>query len=268
MDNIFQFLGKFDEYFKSIYILLAIISVWTYFYYKSGSIYTILDKVWSLFVGQKEYNNKVISKFNKERHDIDKFNSIYNVDAINTNEIVKFTKWIADNNYDIRKISNVKSWFKISELKLTRPNSYSTFGLSLIAIVLFLSSLILGIWGTTPHAIVKINDNDPWISINLQRAKTLSSDYVISREDCKRQDFNRGNYARLTNLEINSVNAICDGFLVKKESEAIKQIIKGQRVLLYISFATIIISLLLFRAILYRLNAIDFHYRYIKNKKP
>jgi hypothetical protein len=133
---------------------------------------------------------------------------------------------------------------------------------------LFLSSLILGIWGTSTQAIVKINDNDPWISINLHRAKTLSSDYIISKEDCMRPDFNRGNYARLTNLETNSVNAICDGFLVKKESEAITQIIKGQRVLLYISFATIIVSLLLFRAALYRLNAIDFYYRYIKNKKP
>lgn len=267
MEDFVQFIEKFDTVFKLALLLVIIASVWLYFYRKSGSVYSIHDRLWSLFVGKKAFFNARLDAFHKDRHDIDKFNSVYNVSAINTGEIERFTRWIEEEKIDTRKISAIKGWFDISSLKPRKPAVSMTVLIFLLIFAFILSGLTFGLIGLSPNAVVKLDDSDPWFVINHSRAKPVFGDLSITKENCENPDFNRVNYSRRSEITLASVKGICQSFTDAKESDAVDQIIKTQRILFYLGLYSIALGFYALKCTLRRLNAIDFYRLYQKTIK-
>ncbi|MEI2265046.1 DUF6216 family protein [Erwinia sp. CGal63] len=258
MDSFVQFVEKFDSLFKFSLALLIILTIWLYFYKKSGSLYSISDKLWSLFVGKKDFYHKRLDAFHKEQHDVDKFNAIYNVKAITTQEIEAFTRWIKEQKHDVRKISGLKGWFTVSTLTVRKPGITSTVLVAIFFISLILSGLFVSLCGLTPNAIVRLDKQDPWFVINHQRAKPLFSDVAITASDCADSGYNRGDFARRSGITPSSVNGICQAFQDKKEAAAIDKIIRSQRILLYLGLYILFFGGYTLKYFHRRLNALDF----------
>ncbi|NIF21842.1 DUF6216 family protein [Candidatus Pantoea multigeneris] len=68
---------------------------------KSTSSSVIINKLWALFVGEKDYYNPVINEFAKHQHDVDKFNLSFDFSFKDTSEIERFLKWVKINSYQI-----------------------------------------------------------------------------------------------------------------------------------------------------------------------
>lgn len=265
MNTFIEYLGKFDFFFKASLSVFCLIGIWLFFYKKSGSPYSMLDKLWSIFVGKKDFYNGSISRFHNERHDIDKFNSIYNLNAINTKQIENFIKWIDLGGYDTRKISGIKGWFDIAKLTAKKPKVGHTIFLSTCVISLYFSCLFFGLWGFSPNAVVKLDKHDAWFFINHQKAKAVFTDPVISKENCEDKNYNREKFSSSSGIAIQSVNSICKAFNDKKELSAIDTIVKGQRVLLYVAAIALFLALHFSKFLIRRINAHDFYNLYYKN---
>jgi len=267
MEDFVQFIEKYDSFFKLLLALLIIITIWLYFYKKSGSSYSMTDKLWSIFVGQKDFYNKKLDMFHKERHDVDKFNSVYNLNAANVAELEKFTEWVKENGHDIRKISGIKGWFSIANLNVSKPARSMTFLLLLTFFCLVLSGLFVSLCGLTPNAIVKLSKQDPWFIINHQRAKPLFNEAAITADNCADTSYNKGDYSRRSGITQGSVNGICQAFQDKKESMAIDKIIKNQKILFYVGLYIIAFGGLALKYTFRRINALDFIHSSLQKRR-
>jgi hypothetical protein len=258
MDAFIQYIDRFEISIKVLITLAALVLIWAFFYFKSQSPYIILDKVWSLFVGSKGFNNKKLDAFHKDRHDLDKFNSLYNFNATNTEQIEKFVEWVKLEKCDTRKISSIKGWFDLETLKPVKPEVWESWTLAILAIILFVITLMSGFFGLTQNAIVKLNENDPWFLINHSRAKPVFNKFMISKADCTNPSYNRDMYSDATGITKPSVNSICDAFEKKTEMDAVDKLIKLQSVGMYFSFMFFMCLLSTLKNLLRRMNAYDY----------
>ncbi|WP_017346362.1 DUF6216 family protein [Pantoea sp. A4] len=78
---------------------------------KSTSSSVIINKLWALFVGEKDYYNPVINEFAKHQHDVDKFNLSFNFSFKDISEIERFLEWIKNNSYQVYYFTNLGSLF-------------------------------------------------------------------------------------------------------------------------------------------------------------
>ncbi|WP_370463597.1 DUF6216 family protein [Pantoea sp. B9002] len=176
---------------KVILSLLTLISIWSYFYFKSKSLFSILDKLWSLFVGSKGFSNESINAFHKDRHDLDKFNAIYNFKATSTRQIEKFILWSKREKCDTRKTSSIKGWFDIEKLEPLKPLIWESWILFSIVVLFLSATTAFSAWGITSNAIVKLKGSDPWFLMDHNRAKPVFSKLIIRRVDCHDDTFSR-----------------------------------------------------------------------------
>jgi len=264
MDEYISHIEKFDAAIKTALGLGLIIVIWSYFYFKSKSLYSILDKLWSLFVGSKGFNNESINSFHKDQHDIDKFNAIYNFNATNTTQIEKFVNLIESEMVDIRQISSMKGWFDLNILKPVRPPIFETWVLAFFSVLIFSVSIVFLTWGVTENAILKLNKNDPWIMINHDRAKPVFNKLAITKENCLDKKFSKIKYSEITELDPESINTLCTAFYKKSEMEAVDKIINGQTIFSYLAAFTTFLLMISLKNLFRRLNAYHF---YFHNKK-
>lgn len=257
MDAFIQYIDKFEISIKILITLAAIVLIWAYFYFKSQSLYIILDKVWSLFIGSKGFSNPKLDAFHKDRHDLDKFNSLYNFNATNTEQIEKFIEWVKVEKCDTRKISSIKGWFDLETLKPVKPIIWESFVLAFLAIFLFLITLSFGFLGFTQNAIVKLNENDPWFLINHSRAKPVFNKFMISKTDCTNPSYKRDKYSNLSGITKSSITSICEAFEKKMEMDAVDKLIKLQGIGKYLSFLFLMCLWSSLISFLRRMNAYD-----------
>lgn len=254
LENIVSFIGQFNSVINAGLFLIVLYSVGLYFYTRSGSAYSILDRLWTIFLGHKKFNNPTIESMLQERKDIDKFNALFNVDAIDTQQIIAFNKWIKKYNYDTRKISRIKGWFKIESLKIKKANHIESILILGISISLLLFSIIIIFIGSMSMALIKIETSEPWIWVDHTEVRTLNNKIVLNKETCLDEDFDIKNISERSRLTNNSIRIICQNFNRKEKSLTITNLISGQKTASYSSLLFIFIS---FRMIISFTRAIN-----------
>lgn len=266
MDAYIQYLDKYEIPIKVISALIVLIIIWVYFYFKSNSLYSIIDKLWFLFVGSKGFTNESMNSFHKDRHDLDKFNAIYNFKATNTLQIEKFILWTKREKYDTRKISSIKGWFDISKLEPLRPPVLETWILGLISIALCILVAFFAFLGSTQNAVIKLNENDPWIFMNHTRAKNPFNHLTITKVDCRNEKYPRDKYSLKSGITTASIESICAAFDKPSEMNAVDKIIRKQTTLIYFSFISLFLFFQSLKYFLRRMNAFDFYKQYQKDR--
>lgn len=266
MDAYIQYLEKYDTSFKVISGLFSLIIIWGYFYFKSNSLYSIIDKLWSLFVGSKGFTNESINSFHKDRHDLDKFNAIYNLKATNTLQIEKFILWTKREKYDTKKISSIKGWFDISKLEPIRPPVWESLFLGVSFPFLCIVTALFLFIGSTQNAVVKLDDNDSWFLMDHNRAKTVFSKLIISKANCHNEKYPREKYSLKSGITPNSVDSICAAFEKQSEMDAVDEIIRKQTALLFFSIIPLFFMIHNIKNLSRRINAYNFYKQYQKDR--
>jgi len=103
-----------------LFIPTAVIAFSLYQRFNSNSSASIINKLWSLLVGEKDYYNAKINDFSKQQHDIDKFNLAYGFRFDSIQKIERFLEWTRKNNFQIHWFSGLGYRFNSSTFQL-RP---------------------------------------------------------------------------------------------------------------------------------------------------
>ncbi|MCW6030164.1 DUF6216 family protein [Pantoea sp. JK] len=221
MENYSSIFSLLPAPFGFIAAVIVLLFVFQYIRNKTNSSYGLLDKLWGLLIGGKSFKNNSILEFHEEMQDIDRFNLIYNMKAKNTEEITKMKHWLKENNYDIRDLSKLGSFFDIGELKIKKPKKLGSFGIFLLLIAMIPVGFLCFVPLVSFGAITKTSDSDTLMVINAEKAIVLGEHFAIHKDDCSFKKIEKDRLSTFTKLSPNDIDDICEAF----NDEAFKRIV-------------------------------------------
>ena len=243
-------LSSINEYlniFNKIIVLAMLLSVPCCFIQRTGSSFSLLHKISFLIL--KNFKKTKCDDFINEILDIERFNFLYNKNAISLEQKNKFENWIRKYSLDFRLITKVGKLLDMESLKLKR---YKKKHVLSIILLFSLSSLITLV--SSPILISLINkdsvllkfENSSWFWINQYEAKQYKfldqekNIWVITPETCQKnviisEDILSQEYQKI----------ICNAFTDQDDIRYISKSIKNQK------YSSIFLTILLLVIILF-----------------
>jgi len=246
---------------------------------RSGSSYGLINRLYSLLSGVRDFENKTLLSFRKEIEDVERFNALFNVKAKSLSEILQFRNWLLKFDLDIKRFSCAREWFCIETRKLRRPNRWEV-SLSISSLIIGAFSLILSYSLATlsmeDSALVIVKESDNWIWLKEDKATdfkfSFEASWVVSQQMCEEmgRDFEK-EFEKLTmkreELSLHDLIVICNAITRESDKNEISKMIQKQK---WLSMPAIIFFLISFYQInsMVRLNiaykARSYLYRKIK----
>ena len=101
-----------------------------------------MNKLWSLFYGEKEYYNKDINVFSQGLHDTDKFNVLNDFFFDDTKQITNFIRWLKKHNFKIYWFSGLGYQFDHETFSIKTPKK-GTLATNIFCFIIMFIFLVL-----------------------------------------------------------------------------------------------------------------------------
>ncbi|WP_314140477.1 DUF6216 family protein [Buttiauxella noackiae] len=235
--NIFGFIDKYTAIINHLLSLVIAILLLLALYRKSGSAYSLMERIWFIFLGGKKYSDEESNKFYDDIRDMEKFNAIFNVNAKTPSEYKKIRDWITKYDLEIKQISKIKNNITVRNLKIKKQSTCSI----MLTVFIILISFVLAICSFTiadaDSALVSIKSNGTYLKINTHGTSKLfhftNNDYwILTKDTCLKIDHNpekTKKAAVITKLEPNLIDILCQMY-IKKDFKYINQTIDEQNI--------------------------------------
>ena len=185
---------------------------------RTGSSFSLLHKISFLIL--KNFKKTKIDHFINEILDIERFNFLYNKNAISLEQNNKFENWIRKYSLDFKLITKVGKLLDMESLKL--KSHKKKYALSIIAFLLFslitLASLPILISFINKDSVLLKFENSSWFWINQYEAKQYKfldqEKNIVISEDILSQEYQK---------------IICNAFTDQDDIRYISKSIKSQK---------------------------------------
>jgi hypothetical protein len=261
MNNLFSvadslLLDIFDNKWGG-FLLLFLASYLFYFKCKARSGFSVANRILVLCMGSRKKNRS----FFDDVMEIERFNFLYNTNALSISQIEKFESWIKKYELDFRVIPKLRKCFDIEKLKIKKFKSLTCVTLSVFSALLFLAVLGLSVVAIKPSALIKITNEDSnigWFWLNRHEAMEYNfwahqeNAWVITPKTCEImekpfREFNEKAY-----------DMICESFKNKSSEKYISTVVKQQRWGFgFFSIFFLLITIAVLRDVLSLLMAVD-----------
>lgn len=206
--------------------LLLVIGI-LFFWWRSGSIYSLLERIWRLVAGKTEVSDEKLKKFILETRDVEKFRFMYGLKVERMAELHKLLEWLNVNSIGISKAQMAKRWINAKSRVLIPVPKYYLFnralGLALCGVVLM--TLVISV--TSSEALLQMKGSRTWFLADAASIKGFYEDWVIEPAQCPKEIVSE-NVGGLTNAE---VHLLCDAFKDGTLKQLVSDTVRQQRIL-------------------------------------
>lgn len=127
-------------------VLVAVVTL--YIVYRSGSTSIIANKIWGIFIGEKNFFDEKLALKEKVEHDVAKFNFKVNLKTKNLSQIEQFYKFLEKFDLDIDSFKGLRDCYLPSLQKVKKTSKSEMFNISLVVILVggFLLPIFVGVF--------------------------------------------------------------------------------------------------------------------------
>lgn len=166
-------------------LLLGIVIM--FFWWRSGSIYSLLERVWRLVAGKAEVSDEKLKKFILETRDVEKFRFMYGLKVERMAELHKLLEWLNANSIGISKAQMANRWINTKTREIIPvPKFYSlirALGVALCGVAL----IPLLITVTSSEALLQMKGSKTWFLADATSVKGFFEDWVIDPAQCPKE---------------------------------------------------------------------------------
>ncbi|KEA62492.1 hypothetical protein ADIMK_3383 [Marinobacterium lacunae] len=227
------------DFLPGLSFILLIIFAAIWFRLRAGTSYGLLNRLYAIVIGGKEFHDSSIAEYWNERKDVERFNALFNTRAKSLKDIQHFRLWIEKHDLDSRTFTSIQRWFDFEKRKVKKLNTWQ-LALPFIGTFLYvlLSSPLIPL-ATASSALLKFKDEEQWMWVNETAASSFSynpfrnknSDWRISPELCSQSTFDPAEVSKQVKLQPKNVQIICNAFDDPKSTNQINEFIADQRLL-------------------------------------
>jgi len=248
------------------FVILTLLTV-IWFRIRSGTSYGLLNRLYAIVIGGKEFHDNSIMVFWNERKDVERFNALFNTRAKSLKEVHLFVKWIERHNLDLQKLTKLNDYFDM-EKREVKEGQYRLAAAFFVAVTLVLSviSLCLTVLAVEDAALIKFNNETQWMWLNHNAAYSVPlNDWRLTADACSQEPLETEALAAQTKLKPANILKICESFTNAEDIQRVEEIIKSQRSFLWLALGFLILTLYSFNYV-QRLSSAYHAKTYLKKK--
>jgi hypothetical protein len=129
--------------------LLGGAALLAFFWWRAGSIRSVLDRVWHLLAGSTDVNDPILKEVLMNSRELERFRFTYRIRVDSLDDVHKLHAWSQKHRLDIATLSKAREWVDVTRPELIKepPKHYVQWrvgmALSLLALVYVLGALLL-----------------------------------------------------------------------------------------------------------------------------
>lgn len=222
MDSINQFVQSplFSKFATPAGGILLILCFW----WRAGSIHSILDRIWRLIAGRTDVEDPALKSFFQRNRELEKFRFVYRLNAQSVEQVKNLDRWLQEKSVDISQLQRVRRWVDLGESELVSmpPKSY-LWTKSIILVFSMFLFWVLNVLNPGHIAYLQMRESGIWFRTDLREFRAPFGGWEFLTKDCQTS---QSEIAAKTGFLKDEVATICsgidDGSLKKFVDESLK----------------------------------------------
>lgn len=207
-------------------LLILLIGI---FWWRAGSIHSVLDRLWRLVAGRADVQDPMLKDFIQQNRDLEKFRFIYGIKIETQSDLHHLLAWLKENSINIIRLQQIKHWIDISSpnVIIAPPRSFFLRN-GAIALLSMLSVLAATAIISTQTAWLQMKDSKVRFWTDGKTVHQTFDNWTIDASTCKKDIVKA---QAITGFELSETIAICDGLEKNSLKEFARIAIKEQQLL-------------------------------------
>jgi hypothetical protein len=198
------------------------------FWYRTGTIHSLLERLWRLAAGKIEVGDPQLNKFIKETRDLERFRFIYGLKVGNPEDLHKLLAWLKKHSIDIDLAQRAKKWIdiKTAEIIVSPSKGYVVRqGIS----VIFYGLLAIGASSVSSShlALLQMEATGTWFLTDAKSVRPIVGDWLIDATRCEKKP---AELVLGTGFSENEATLICDALKTDGLNELVKTTTRQQEI--------------------------------------
>lgn len=136
--------------FSRLSVVLGGLIVVGLFWWRAGSIHTVLDRLWRLVAGKADVHDPVLKSLLLESRDIEKFQFIYRLKVETMVDVHKLATWMETRGVGMARLQKIRRWVDVTSAEVvSQPPRHYVRSHCVFGCMAMLT--ILGISNSLPH---------------------------------------------------------------------------------------------------------------------
>ncbi|MDQ7746335.1 DUF6216 family protein [Hydrogenophaga pseudoflava] len=99
---------------------LAFVALVAWFWWRTGSIRSVLDRVWHLLAGSTDVNDPILKEVLVNSRDLERFRFTYRIKVDSLDHVHKLHAWSQQHRLDIATVSKAREWVDVTRSDLIK----------------------------------------------------------------------------------------------------------------------------------------------------
>lgn len=148
MKDSFELFIKSFPAITAILLNVMIVVLTLYIVYRSGSMAIVANKIWGIFIGEKQYFNEKLAKIEQAEHDIAKFNFKTNLKFTTIKQIEDFYSQLEKFNLELKMYKGLRDAYNPKNGKIKKSSKGDILSVAVVSLLIgcFLLPLFVGVF--------------------------------------------------------------------------------------------------------------------------
>lgn len=189
---------------------------------RAGSAGFLLDRVWRVLGGKKDFHNPIFQSECNQLGDYEKFKYISGIRFQSNAKVIETLAWLQECRIGLEELIRVKSYFSSNEIKLRLPQMNTHKAIGAITIFIFTATTLIALISHVPAALLTIKKTDTIIWASTSTVRSWDGfRWVINADDCRTGKIQ---------LENHDEKVICEILTDSKIEKPIEEAMLSQRI--------------------------------------
>lgn len=212
--------------FSRASIALAGLLALAFFWWRAGSIHSVLDRLWRLLAGKADVHDPALKALLQESRDIEKFQFVYRLKVETMDEMRNLIAWMAAHRVGMPRLQTMRKWIDTTSEEMIRqpPKHYVPRHLGLAALAM-IAIMGLGLLAGSHDAYLQMRTSKVWFKTDAVTVKAPFDGWKFTQEQCIS---NRSELAQITGFSQSETEVICDALKDDGLKPLVKQTVEFQ----------------------------------------
>ncbi|MBB3010242.1 DUF6216 family protein [Cupriavidus alkaliphilus] len=216
-----------------------------FFWWRAGSIHSILERLWLLIAGKTEVHNTDLKAIFQENRDLERFRFLYRLKVETMKDVKKLVSWMGENGIGMFRLQKMSAWIDVRtpEILVQPPRHFVPIRLA-IACASFLAMVCVGQLAASQFAYFQMRESKIWFKTDATTISAPLGGWTFTAAECS----NSSRLSQMTGFLESETEVICKGLQGKSIDSLVKQTVKFQSwaglVFMLITLITAILNIL------------------------
>lgn len=199
-----------------------------FFWWRAGSIRSVLDRIWHLVAGKGEVNDPLLKELLVNSRDLERFQFTYRIRVDSLADVHILHAWSNRHNVDVATLAKASEWVDLKNEELIKqPPRRHVEWKTAVAVVAMVLAYVAGVFLLPAGALYKTKATEVWFRMHETSMHSMFGQWSVSASDCEGE---RPSLVQKTGFSPQELEALCKTLIEGEAKEDVEMVVGAQRI--------------------------------------